>query len=496
MVLFWQNVQQTVTLLIILSILVVAHEWGHFIVARLCGIRVDDFSIGFGKRLFRIAKRGDTEYNVRMLPLGGFVKIAGMEPDEAPLLAAKDMVAGREANPSTRGLGLAGPGLGGLELRKSDPDAHEIPLVAENVGENTAYTAPDGFYSKPLWQRALVILAGPVMSFIFGYVVFCLMGITTGIPTGKVLTRISLVEPGGEGHRIGLHAGDVITAINGKAVTDGKEMIAQINGSLGKPLVLTVRRDGETLTKTATPRPAVRDDKPVIYTDVVKPGTFGQQIGLQTGDTLRGIGADKIDSSDQALGLLRKNAGKPIDLVVTRPTSDDPITLHGVAPTVLDADFLPSLNSHQIGALKIDPSAELEHLSLLDSIHAGNIVMGSLFARLGEMVQRPRQLKDNAGGIIFMYQATGVAAKNGLVDKVNLMASLSVSLAVFNLLPIPILDGGHLLTFFIEWVRRGKRLTDQQQQAFLMTGLVIIGGLFILIMSNDILRTVTHQLPQ
>ena len=98
MVLLWQNVQQAVTLLIILSILVVAHEWGHFIVARLCGIRVDDFSIGFGKRLFRIGKRGDTEYNVRMLPLGGFVKIAGMEPDEAPLLAAKDKVMGKDGD--------------------------------------------------------------------------------------------------------------------------------------------------------------------------------------------------------------------------------------------------------------------------------------------------------------------------------------------------------------------------------------------------------------
>ena len=304
------------------------------------------------------------------------------------------------------------------------------------------------------------------------------------------------MEPGGEGHRIGLHAGDVITGINGKPVTDGKEMIAQINGSLGKPLVLTVRRDGQTLTKTATPRPALKDDKPVIYTEVVQPGRFGQQIGLQTRDTIRGIGTEKIDGGDQTLRLLRKNAGRPVDIVVTRPTSDDPITLHGTVPAVLKPGALPTLNSHEIGALKIDPSAELEHLSLLDSIRAGNIVMASLFERLGEMVQRPRQLKDNAGGIIFMYQATGVAAKNGMVDKVNLLASLSVSLAVFNLLPIPILDGGHLLTFFIEWVRRGKRLTEQQQQASLMFGLAIIGILFVLIMSNDIIRTVTHQLPQ
>jgi len=474
-VLLWQNVQQAVTLLVILSILVVAHEWGHFIVARLCGIRVDDFSIGFGKRLFRIGKRGDTEYNVRMLPLGGFVKIAGMEPDEAPLLAAKDKMTGK----------------GG-----ADPDSHELPLVAENTGEAASYTAPDGFYSKPIWQRALVIAAGPFMSFVLGYAVFCLMGVTTGVPTGKVLTRISLVEAGGEGHRIGLHAGDVITAINGKPLTDGRAMIAQINGSLGLPLILTVQRDGQTLTKTATPRPAVLDDKLVIYTDVVEPGSLGQSLGLQPGDTVRSIGTEKIEGADQALRILRSDAGKPVDVVVTRPTSDKPITLHGTAPGVLKPDALPTLNSHQIGALKIDPSAELVHLGFLDSIQTGNVVIVSLLQRMGEMIQRPRQLKENAGGIIFMYQATGVVAKNGLVDKINLLASLSISLAVFNLLPIPILDGGHLLTFFIEWVRRGKRLTDQQQQWFMMTGLGIIATLFVLIMSNDIIRTVTHQLPQ
>ncbi len=488
------KIQQTVILLIILSILVVAHEWGHFIVARLCGIRVDDFSIGFGKRLFRLGKRGDTEYNVRMLPLGGFVKIAGMEPDEAPLIAAKDKVLGKEANPDARHLGLSGFGMGGLEIKKDDPDSHEIPLIAENVGENTAYTAPDGFYSKPLWQRALVILAGPVMSFLFGYIVFCLMGCTTGIPSGKVLTRISLVEAGGEGHRIGLRAGDVITQINGQPVADGNVMVAKINGSLGKPLLLTVQRNGQTLTKTATPRPAMKDDKPVLYTDIVQPGEFGKQIGLLTGDTLRGVGTTKIENADQALRLLRSHAGRPVDIVVTRPTSDDPVDLHGVVPSA--PNMLPTLNSHEIGALKIEPSAEIQHLGFLASLKEGNLVMLSFFEHLGEMVQRPKQLKDNTGGIIFMYTATGVAAKNGIVEEVNLMASLSMSLAIFNLLPIPILDGGHLLTFFIEWVRRGKRLTDQQQQAFLMTGLAIIGILFVLISSHDILRIFTHQLPQ
>jgi len=465
-----------VTLLIILSILVVAHEWGHFIVARLCGIRVDDFSIGFGKRLFRICKRGDTEYNVRMLPLGGFVKIAGMEPDEAPLVAAKDKVLGKP-NPS-------------------DPDSKDLPLITENIGDGVPCTAPDGFYSKPLWQRALVILAGPVMSFLFGYIAFCLMGWTVGIPSGKVLSRIGMVSPGGEGQRIGLRTGDVITAINGQHISDGKQMIAVINGSLGKTLTLNVKRGDEMLTKTATPQTAMENDKPVIRTEVIAPGAAGFALGLAAGDTVLGVAKDKVTSADQVTSFLQANAGKAVEVIVSRPTSDDPIPLHGTLPAGLSASALPTLNSHHIGVLKIQPSSEIKHLSFGDSVAAGTNATLGIFAHLGEMVRQPSQIKENTGGIIFMYQVTNVAVKNGLVEEVAIMAQLSISLAIFNLLPIPILDGGHLLTFFLEWVRRGKRLTDQQQQAFLMTGLAIIGVLFVLINSHDIIRTITHQVPQ
>lgn len=473
MVLFWQNVQQTLTLLIILSILVVAHEWGHFIVARLCGIRVDDFSIGFGKRLFRIGKRGDTEYNVRMLPLGGFVKIAGMEPDEAPLIAAKDKVLGKE---------------------NGDPDAHEIPLVAENIGENAAYTAPDGFYSKPIWQRALVILAGPVMSFVLGYVVFCLMGVTTGIPTGKTLNKVGMAGPGGEGQRIGLRIGDQITSINGIPITDGQQMIDLIHNSPGKPITLTIQRGTTSFVRTATPKPITDDhDKPVIFVDVLTPGALSA-LGLQPGDTLAQINGTDIQSTDQALALLKRNIGKSTDIAVSRDGDNSPVHLTG--PILADiAQAPPSLNAHQIGLLNIAPAREIRRVGLAASIANGNQTVVQTFQGLATLIHH-RELHKAAGGIIFMYQVTGLAVKSGLPEVVSMLASLSISLAVFNLLPIPILDGGHLLTFFIEWVRRGKRLTDQQQQASLMFGLAIIGILFVLIMSNDIIRTVTHQLPQ
>ncbi len=468
----WANIQQTVTLLIILSILVVAHEWGHFIVARLCGIRVDDFSIGFGKRLFRIGKRGDTEYNVRMLPLGGFVKIAGMEPDEAPITHAKGKVFGQSAD--------------------SDPDAGEIPLLAENLGEHAPYTGPDGFYSKPLWQRSLVIFAGPLMSFVLGYVVFCLMGVTTGIPTGNTLNKVAMTAPGGEGQRIGLRIGDVITTIDGKPVSSGEQMIDLIHGSANKPITLTVQRGNETFTKTAVPKPALDDDKkPVLSIDTLKPEGL-TNLGLRPGDQIAQINGTDVASASQAQTLLRQASGKPVDMVVLRHLEE--VHLKGLVPATV-AQNAPAIRERAIGLLNIIPVKEIKRVGLREAFLYGNKTVGDTFLGLAYLIHH-REVQKAAGGIIFMYQATGLAVKSGLPDVVQMLASLSISLAIFNLLPIPVLDGGHLLTFFIEWVRRGKRLTDQQQQAFLMTGLAIIGVLFVLIMSNDILRTVHHQLPQ
>jgi len=460
----------------VLSILVVAHEWGHFIVARLCGIRVDDFSIGFGKRLFRIAKRGDTEYNVRMLPLGGFVKIAGMDPDEAPLVRAKERVTSRRGD--------------------DDPDSHELPLIAENTPESAPYTEEDGFFAKPLWQRSLVILAGPVMSFVLGYVVFCMTGWILGAPTGKALNKIGLVNSGGEGQRIGLRMGDVIESINGKPVTDGEQMTDTIHDSLGKPLTLTIRRGDQTLTKVGTPRPMMdEDNKPYTAVEVTTPGAVGTLLTLQPGDVIHSINGDKVSRPDQVNSLLAARAGKPAEVQVERKRVLDPVTLRATLPATLPVGASPVCAARQYGVLNIQPAQVIERVSFGKSVRLGTENTLGIFVMLWSVIQH-HQLQKNAGGMIFMYQATGLAVKSGPLTVVNLLANLSLSLAIFNLLPIPVLDGGHLLSFFIEWVRRGKRLTEQQQQAFMMTGLAIIGILFVLIMSNDIMRTIRHQLPQ
>lgn len=188
----------------VIIVLVVAHELGHFLVAKACGMRVEEFAVGFGTRKFTVAKRGGTEYNIRPIPAGGFVRISGMEPGE------------------------------------------ECP--------------PDGFNAKPVGSRMAVIFAGPLASFLFAYVLFIVLGFTAGLPTGGPLPVVEVVSAGSPAARMGLKAGDTFLRIAGKPVPTGDDMMQTIRSCPGKPIKVVVRRGGETLTLTGTPN-AVKDSR-------------------------------------------------------------------------------------------------------------------------------------------------------------------------------------------------------------------------------------------
>lgn len=393
--------ETALTFIIILSVLVVVHEWGHFIIARLFRIRVDEFSLGFGPRAIRLGQRGDTEYNVRWVPLGGYVKIAGMDPDEEPFLRARDKIAGRDREP-------------------------DLPLVAENTPDRAETDAQalrdaeDGFYSKPLWQRSLVIFAGPFMSFVLGYVVLCSLGITVGLPFLPT-DKVDAVTPNSAAQHMGLRSGDTVVQIGNTPIHNGDQMVDIIHSSLGKPLAVTVLRNGARVVLHGTPQ--------------VENGPDGK-----------------------------------------------PITLKG----------------KEQGFLGFSPVFGYKRVSLRESIHLGNMVTVSWFEMIKGLIAHHNfsQLRQSAGGPIFMAEMTKTAVKEGPIDVLLLLGQLSMSLALFNLLPIPILDGGHLLEFAIEKIRSGRRMTPEQKQNFMLAGLAVIGVLFVLIMFNDVLRTVHHQFPQ
>ena len=464
------NVQHIVVLLIILSILVVAHEWGHFIVARLCGMRVDDFSIGMGKSIWRIGKRGDTEYNVRMLPIGGFVKIAGMDADDEPINVAKEKMLGR----------------------KDDPDAGEIPLIAENTPEQEPYSGEDGFNAKPLWMRSLTILAGPVMSFLLGWLILCMMGWTIGFPSGKQINRVAQVNPGGAGYKIGLMTGDWITAINGKPTPTGASLVDTIRHSLDKSLTLTILRDGKTKTLVVTPKslPNEETKQPDPSVVIHNPGALASA-GILPDDEVQTLAGEDVNATDDVLKFLKTYAGKATDAWIVR--HGEIMEVKGTLPAQAAAQP-PTMTTYIPGHLNFACDVAIEHVGFIASVKQGTESVGHVFEMLGSLIKQ-HKLQENTGGVIRMYQETKRAAKININEVVGIAAQLSISLAIFNLLPIPILDGGHLLTFFIEWVRRGKKMTERQQQAFMLTGLVIIGTLFILINANDIFRTFNNQLP-
>jgi regulator of sigma E protease len=381
----------------ILGVLVVVHEWGHFIVARLCNIRVDEFSIGFGPRAIRIGKRGDTEYNIRWIPLGGYVKIAGMEPDEEPFINARDKAKDLLSRGSS----------------ETESAISKAPLFAENlpnVDETEVQKQEDdinGFYSKPLWQRSMVIFAGPLISFVFGYFLLLMMGCINGMPAASNV--VAAVRPGSVAAQIHMKVNDQIVKIDNTVIVNGDQMVDIIHGSNHKVLTLTVHRGNSTVILKGAP-------------------------------------------------VVQKDSG-----------TTEPI-------------------------FGFTPGERFEHVGLAASIRDGNTITVTLLTMLWDMVKRHNitDFRQHARGPVGIAVATYQAVKGGFPEVYFLAAQISISLAIFNLLPIPILDGGHLLMFAVEATRRGRRLSVAQTQNYLLAGLAIIGLLFVAIMVNDISQRFHH----
>ncbi len=442
-------------LLIILSILVVVHEWGHYAMAKWFKMRVEDFSLFFGPVIWRIGQRGETVYHVRSIPLGGFVKIAGMEPDDIsggrPILEAirhpnlqedadmdrmlaqldADTMAGINAeniSSETRQIVRSAIGSDGrltatgrqdLEALRHSPriTADEQRLIEMVLAADTR-AGDTGLYSqKPIYQRALVIFAGPLASLVFGFLVFCLMGFTIGLPTNKLTTQIVQVMPGGAGAEAGLRTGDRIVAINGVPVNDGEAMIKKINESAGVRLQLTVRRDGREIVLFATPR---AKDVPMIRNGRVVNGPDGKP-------------------------LMEKK-----------------------------------------GRLEVIPNPEFARSGPMESIRAGTLMTAGYVVGLYNVV-RNRQVKEAVGGPIAMGQMATAFQRLGIEHLVMMMGSLSLSLGIMNLLPIPILDGGHLMLLGWEKLRR-RKLSPREVYRAQMIGLGILALLIIFVMFNDISR--------
>jgi regulator of sigma E protease len=445
-----------VSAIVALGALIFIHELGHFLVAKAMGVGVERFSLGFGPRIFSF-RRGETEYCISIVPLGGYVKMTGEEAH------GEDAI-----HPAT-----------------------EVPPV----------DPAKSFSAKPLWARALIVFAGPGMNFVLAAAIFTVVFATVGVPVLE--PTIGRVLPDGAAAQAGLRPRDRVVAIDDKPIEHWAEIEAIVARANGRPLALTIQRDGATQTITATPRKvSVRSPfnepteawslgaRPYLPPVVgeVRPGMPAAEAGVQPGDRVVMLNGQPIETWDELAELISTRADEALTLRIERGGSRMDVT---VTPRVeVERDALGT--ETKVGRIGI-ATATSQTFKRSDPLSA----VGSGLARTWDVtaitVLSIWKLvtgtipASNIGGPLQITMVAGQQAQQGVVSYAFFVALISVNLAILNLLPVPMLDGGHLLFFAIEAVL-GRPLSVRKREIAQQIGLALLLLLMVFALFNDLTR--------
>lgn len=428
-----------VATLFVLGVLIFVHELGHFLAAKKIGIRVERFSLGFPPKLIG-KKIGETEYCVSWVPLGGYVKMAGENPNEEELTGA-----------------------------------------------------PWEFQSRKVWERFIVVFAGPAMNFITAVLIFWGMigvgGLMT-IPT----TRIGDIEKHSIADRAGFQAGDRILTVTGSPVHQWIDIFDAIDEHEGSQVTVEFERQGmvDTLILSRVSIDTTSDPSlglvPFIGTEIgsVKKDRPAARSGLKSGDRITAIDGQPVTQWEEMADLIHARPGVPITVVWTR---DDRTFEAEIVP---DKETTMNIEGEEeeIGLIGIGPQLDRKKVGVFTSLWLG--VRQTVFvAELTVIFVKKLILRQVSaklvGGPVSIARMAGETARSGLLELFGLMALLSVNLAILNILPIPVLDGGHILFLLIEGVTR-KPLSLKQRGILQQIGLAILILLMVYVTYNDILK--------
>ena len=456
--------------IVLLGVLIFVHELGHFLTAKAVDIRVPRFSIGFGPKIVGF-RRGETEYVLSWIPLGGYVKMAGM--DEMEAVEGKDE-AGVERS-ETVAVPMTDAGLADVE-NYDDVERH--------------------FESKSLPARFLVISAGVIMNFLFAGVIWALIAGVWGVPEpGEPVIGAVRAEllPAGAETLADVPQGSRVVAINDEAVESREDLITAIATAPAGPLVV---RFEETAARTIE-LPADEQGRQALLQAMVPPwppvigevlsGGPAEEAGMQAGDRVVRAAGREVDDYLVLVEVIEANAETAVPITVER---DGRLIELTVTPSALvDAE-----TGETIGRVGIGSSIPVtrERLGFFASIGHGadQVVTWSrqILQSLWRLVTGAESVK-NLGGPVMIGDLAGQFARAGLPHFLNFMAIFSVNLAILNLLPIPVLDGGHLLFLTIEAVR-GRALSITQRMRLSQVGLLILVAIMALALANDLIRVV------
>ena len=448
----WLLLQKAWWFLVVLGVLVAFHELGHFLAARWVGVKVLKFSLGFGPKIFG-RKMGETEYLLSAIPLGGYVKLFGEDETEA----------------------------------------------------TTQEDRARSFAHKGLWGKVLIVAAGPGFNFILAYFIFAgwlATGAPLPVPTFQDLTPdIEAMVPGSPADTAGIHIGDRVSQVNGQDISTRTELFDAVAKSKGQALTLEIKRGEQVKTLTVTPAtapgPQVSAQEPGYYLGVeeapplvtsVTPNSPAEKAGLQAGDHMVKIEDQTIHTWSQMTGIVKESPNRQLQVEVLREGRRISLT---VTPSAEKA----TVNGQSVEVGKIGIAgpggrsiirSNTPLLALYDGLRATWGLTELTVVGLYKMIVGDISSK-NIGGPLTIANISGEAASQGASNVIYLIAILSINLGVLNLLPIPILDGGHLLFFLIEGILR-KPLGERQRELAQQAGLVLLVGVMVFAFWNDIER--------
>ena len=421
-------------LLVLIGVMIIVHELGHFWAARFFDVKVETFSFGFGPRLFGF-RRGDTDFRFSLILFGGYVKMLGEQPGEA-------------------------------------------------------VDDPQSFLAKPRWQRLIIVFAGPAMNIVLA------VALLTGLymvkypkPPDAEPGVIGYVAPDSPAAKAGIRAGDRIVEIGGVENPKWEDILLKEFASAKKPLHVTVEREGKRLEFTVTPildeRTGVgyagwSEEQEIEIAGLLE-GMAAERAGLKPGDILISVNGRPVRSARGIQEVIRESGGRPVEVIYSR---------NGVRGRVVLEPEITTMEGEERYMIGVELRRRLTYTklafpeALAESVRH-NLRSATLIFRFVQGLIERRMSPKSLEGPIRIAQLSGDAAREGAFAFIGLMAMVSLNLAVFNLLPIPILDGGVILLLLVE-MAMGRDLSLPVKEAVIKVGFVFLMIVVAFVLYNDI----------
>jgi len=420
----------------VLGVLIFVHELGHFVMARRIGVRVLTFSLGFGPKLLSF-RRGDTEYCVSAIPLGGYVKMAGESPDDA------------------------------------------------RTG------ASDEFLSKTKWQRFQVLVMGPVMNLALAVIVMAVVlyqGAQLPAFESQPVVVGSFVEQS-VAAAAGVQVGDRIVSVEGEDVPHWRALTFAIATRTQRPTSLGINRDGKYIDLTVVPSSMDKYGTggigvlPWAHPQIseVRPNQPAAEAGLMAGDVVLAAGGEKNVLYDRLLVLIRGSEGKPLQFEVRRGTELHSVT---VVPRMLEGGPKIGATIRRIETRTLKPGLiEAFKLSVEQNWEWSALIVKTL----GGLFTRETSVKQLMGPVAIAGLSGEAAQQDSWIPLFTLMAMISLNLGLLNLMPIPVLDGGHIAILALESISR-RDFSMKVKEKMLLAGFVLLLMLMVTVIYNDLMR--------